>query len=187
MPEPRAAVAPCRAEWQLVDASCGPPGVCVARRLVLASHATAKMACGRAIFGADVPLPGLSSYGEIAPDTGTSGCQFQNQIMMVTSLREVPHRAAFRRVPDPCTCGDDATLLDGTPALYLGQARWRPPGRPGGPGHARTWLDGGNLKYYVSFHRSHAHRTFSSSFPFRPGPRAGADALWCGRDACGRS
>jgi hypothetical protein len=62
---------------------------CVARRLVLEEHAAAEMTRLHDIFSRDTPLAGFYSYGEIAPAEGATGCQFHNQTMTITALREV--------------------------------------------------------------------------------------------------
>lgn len=71
----------------------GPPELllsvnCIARRLVLEEHAAEEMRRMHTVFGSQVPLAGFYSYGEIAPAVGAGGCDFHNQTMTVTALRE---------------------------------------------------------------------------------------------------
>lgn len=59
---------------------------CVGRRLVLGHRTDEEVECVVDVVGADTPLVGFYSYGEISPVQGW--CQLHNQTMTVTTLHE---------------------------------------------------------------------------------------------------
>lgn len=59
---------------------------CVGRRLVLGHRTDEEVECVVDVVGAETPLVGFYSYGEISPVQGW--CQLHNQTMTVTTLRE---------------------------------------------------------------------------------------------------
>ncbi len=62
---------------------------CVARKLVLGSRISREINAAQAVFGADVPMAGFYSYGEIA-NCGTvhPHCRFHNETATFLALRE---------------------------------------------------------------------------------------------------
>jgi hypothetical protein len=62
---------------------------CIGRRAVLGADAARELAEVHGAFPGSAVFSGFYSYGEIAPGSAASGCQFHNQTMTLTSLREV--------------------------------------------------------------------------------------------------
>jgi hypothetical protein len=62
---------------------------CVARRVILGQRTEEELEGVRDILGPATVLAGFYSYGELAPSDGRSDCQFHNQTMTITTLREV--------------------------------------------------------------------------------------------------
>lgn len=61
---------------------------CVGRRLVLKQRIEEELEAVQEQIGAEVPLCGFYSYGEIAPFGGLQRCELHNQTMTVTSFYE---------------------------------------------------------------------------------------------------
>ncbi|MEO6992644.1 MAG: FIST N-terminal domain-containing protein [Lacunisphaera sp.] len=62
---------------------------CVARRVILGQRTEEELEGIRDTLGPATALAGFYSYGELAPSDGRSDCQFHNQTMTITTLREV--------------------------------------------------------------------------------------------------
>jgi hypothetical protein len=62
---------------------------CVGRKLILQQRIDEEVEAAREIFGADVPITGFYSYGEISPFTPTAKCELHNQTMTITTFYEV--------------------------------------------------------------------------------------------------
>jgi hypothetical protein len=61
---------------------------CVGRKLVLKQRVEEEVESVRDVLGADAPLIGFYSYGEIAPFSGSTVCELHNQTMTITTFRE---------------------------------------------------------------------------------------------------
>jgi len=61
---------------------------CVGRRLVLKQRVEEELEAVQEQIGAEVPLCGFYSYGEISPFGGLQRCELHNQTMTVTSFHE---------------------------------------------------------------------------------------------------
>jgi len=61
---------------------------CVGRKLVLKQRIEEEVEAVRDILGADTPLAGFYSYGEISPYVATARCELHNQTMTITTLSE---------------------------------------------------------------------------------------------------
>lgn len=61
---------------------------CVGRRLVLKQRVEEELDAVQETVGADVPLCGFYSYGEVAPFGGMLRCELHNQTMTITTLNE---------------------------------------------------------------------------------------------------
>ena len=61
---------------------------CVGRKLVLNQRIEEEVEAVRDILGAEVPLTGFYSYGEIAPFSGSVSCELHNQTMTITTFDE---------------------------------------------------------------------------------------------------
>ena len=62
---------------------------CVARRFILGQRTEEELESVREVLGPTAVLAGFYSYGELAPSDGRADCQFHNQTMTITTLREV--------------------------------------------------------------------------------------------------
>lgn len=62
---------------------------CVGRKLVLGQRVDEEVESVRDILGANVPITGFYSYGEISPLMKTVGCELHNQTMTITTFAEV--------------------------------------------------------------------------------------------------
>lgn len=62
---------------------------CVGRKLVLKSRIEEELEAVQQVLGANVPLAGFYSYGEICPSAPNAGCELHNQTMTITTLREI--------------------------------------------------------------------------------------------------
>lgn len=62
---------------------------CVGRKLVLGQRVDEEVESVRDILGANVPVTGFYSYGEISPLMKTVGCELHNQTMTITTFAEV--------------------------------------------------------------------------------------------------
>jgi hypothetical protein len=62
---------------------------CVGRRLVLGQRTEEETESVRAALGAQTPIIGFYSYGELAPNGGPGACRLHNETMTITTLREV--------------------------------------------------------------------------------------------------
>jgi hypothetical protein len=60
----------------------------VGRKLVLKQRVEEEVESVRDVLGADAPLIGFYSYGEIAPFSGSTVCELHNQTMTITTFRE---------------------------------------------------------------------------------------------------
>lgn len=61
---------------------------CVGRRLVLGQRIEEEVEGVREVLGAEVPLAGFYSYGEISPFSASAHCELHNQTMTVTTFCE---------------------------------------------------------------------------------------------------
>ena len=61
---------------------------CVGRKMVLGQRVEEEVEGVRDVVGADVPLAGFYSYGEISPVVATARCELHNQTMTITTLAE---------------------------------------------------------------------------------------------------
>lgn len=62
---------------------------CIGRRVVLGANAAREVSRVRGTYPSSSVFTGFYSYGEIAPSDGEAGCQFHNQTMTITTLREI--------------------------------------------------------------------------------------------------
>ena len=62
---------------------------CIARRVILGQRTEEELESVREVLGPATVLAGFYSYGELAPSDGRRDCQFHNQTMTITTLREV--------------------------------------------------------------------------------------------------
>jgi len=63
---------------------------CVARRVILGQRTEEELETVRDVIGPAPVIAGFYSYGELAPSEKQSDCQFHNQTMTITTLRELP-------------------------------------------------------------------------------------------------
>jgi hypothetical protein len=61
---------------------------CVGRKLVLKQRVEEEVEGVQAVLGADVPMTGFYSYGEISPFSPEVRCELHNQTMTITTLSE---------------------------------------------------------------------------------------------------
>ena len=61
---------------------------CIGRKLILQHRIDEEVEAAREIFGADVPIAGFYSYGEISPYTHNATCELHNQTMTITTFKE---------------------------------------------------------------------------------------------------
>ena len=61
---------------------------CVGRRIVLQQRTAEELAGARTVLGADLPMAGFYSYGELAPFLRGDSCRLHNQTMTITTLAE---------------------------------------------------------------------------------------------------
>lgn len=61
---------------------------CVGRRIVLGNRIEEELDAAREIFGAQVVLAGMYSYGEISPTRHMTSCDLHNQTMTIATLGE---------------------------------------------------------------------------------------------------
>jgi hypothetical protein len=61
---------------------------CVGRRIVLGQRIEEEVELVRDCLGAGTIITGFYSYGELAPNSRTAGCQLHNQTMTITALAE---------------------------------------------------------------------------------------------------
>ncbi len=62
---------------------------CVGRKLILQHRIDEEIEAAREIFGAEVPMTGFYSYGEISPFNSLARCELHNQTMTITTLKEI--------------------------------------------------------------------------------------------------
>lgn len=62
---------------------------CVGRRLVLKQRTEEELESVQDVLGTGTTMCGFYSYGEISPFTPGARCEFHNQTMTITTLREV--------------------------------------------------------------------------------------------------
>lgn len=61
---------------------------CVGRKMVLKQRVEDEIECVREVLGADTPLTGFYSYGEICPAAPQASCELHNQTMTITTFAE---------------------------------------------------------------------------------------------------
>ncbi len=62
---------------------------CVGRKLILQQRISEEVEAARDFFGAEVPITGFYSYGEISPLKENMSCELHNQTMTILTLSEI--------------------------------------------------------------------------------------------------